>query len=167
MQTAGANIQAVAQNPPTPPPPFTVSASDTLRWKAFGAATDLLPLNLTVTSPTAANTDILSINNSVRGLLVSGDIRANYIFSGATWTFGGVAPTFNTAAPPSNNSNQVGTSFLTNSTMETYEQGSDSTSLHGATNCFSCHNAASSANPLSPGNPDGLSHIFSDIKPLP
>jgi hypothetical protein len=156
MQTSGANIQAIA--------PFTVSASDTLRWKAFGAATDLTPLNLTVSSATAANTDIISINNSVRGLLASGDTRANYIMSGATWTFGGVAPTFDTATPPANNSNQVGTSFLTNSTMETYQQGQDSTSQNAATNCFFCHSSGSS---LSPNVADGLSHIFQPLQPLP
>jgi hypothetical protein len=163
MNMSGANIQAIEQNPPTPAPPFTVSASDTLRLKPFGAATDLVPLNLSEGSATDANTDIISINNSVRGQLASGDIRGNYIFSGATWTAGGAAPTFNTATPPANNSNQVGTSFLTNSAMETYDQGTDTTSV-GATNCFFCHSSGTS---LAPNIPDGLSHIFAQLQPLP
>jgi hypothetical protein len=156
MATAGANIKAASG--------FSISPSDTLRVKAFGAATDLLPLNTTVPSATEANTDIISINNSVRGMLMNPDVRANYLLSGATWTFGGAAPTFNSAMPPMNNSNQVGTSFLTNSTLETYQQGLDSTSLKGSTNCFTCHNGGTS---LAPTVPDGLSHIFSDLQPLP
>jgi hypothetical protein len=183
MQTSGANIQALPQPPHTTPPPFTIGASDTLRWKPFGAATDLNPFNLSEPTATVANTDIISINNSVRGQLASGDIRGNYIFSGATWTAGGLPPTLSSATPPANNSNQVGTSFLTNSTMETYEQGSDSTSAHGATNCFFCHNngfppvgtascvspptPTSACNFLSPDVVDGLSHIFAQVQSLP
>jgi hypothetical protein len=167
MQTSGANIQAVSPTPPNPPPPFTISPSNTLRMKPFGGATDLQPLNLSEFNATAANTDVISINNSVRGQLISPDVRAQYIFSGATWTAGGVAPTFNTALPPNNNSNQVGNSFLANSTMETYVQGPDSTSQHGAMNCFNCHNDSGQSNPLSPNVDFGLSHIYFDLQPLP
>jgi len=167
MQTSGANIQAVSPNPPNPPPPFTISPSNTLRQKPFGGATDLQPMNLSEFNATAANTDVISINNNIRGMLVSGDVRGNYMFSGATWTAGGVAPTFNTASPPNNNSNQVGNSFLTNSTLETYVQGPDSTSAHGATNCFFCHNDSGSSNQLSPNVDDGLSHIYFVLQALP
>jgi len=182
MQTSGANIQAIAQPPNPAPPPVFISASDTLRWKPFGAATDLIPFNLSEPTATIANTDIISVNNSVRGQLVSGDVRGNYIFSGATWTAGGAAPTLSSATPPANNSNQVGTSFLTNSTMETYQQGANSTSA-GATNCFFCHNngfppvgTATCVSPptppgacnfLSPDVIDGLSHIFAQLQSLP
>jgi hypothetical protein len=166
MQTAGANIQAFSQNPPNPPPPFTISPSDTLRVKPFGGATDLQPMNLSEFNATAANTDVISINNSIRGQLKSGDVRANYLFSGATWTAGGAAPTFDTAQPPNNNSNQVGNSFLANSTLETYVQGPDSTSQHGASNCFFCHNDSGNSNPLSPNVDDGLSHIYFPLQPL-
>ena len=165
MAVSGANIQALAANPPPTPPPFTISPSNTLRWKPFGAATNLIPLNPTVGSATDANTDIISINNSVRGMLAGGDIRGNYIFSGATWTFGGAAPTFNFTSP--NQSNQVGTSFLTNSTMETYDQGNDTTSNNGAMNCFTCHNDNGNSNPLSPNVVDGLSHIYAVLQSLP
>lgn len=97
-------------------------------------------------------------------MLLGGDIRGNYIFSGATWTFGGAAPTFNFTSP--NQTNQVGASFLFNSTMETYQQGTDTTST-GAFNCFTCHNDNGNSNPLSPNVVDGLSHIYAVLKQLP
>jgi hypothetical protein len=116
-----------------------IGASDTLRQKAFGTASD------NVDAPTL-NAEVISINNSVMSQLVPGDVRANYRFIGATWTVGG--------APP-NATNQVGTNKLTNSSMETYRQGHDSSSASGS-NCFSCHI----------GNGTGVSNIFAFLKPL-
>jgi hypothetical protein len=127
-------------------PPFTISASDTIRWKAFGAGSDVAPNPLDPSSA-ASNTEIISINNSVRGMLVNGDVRTDYIMTGATWTIGGAAP---------NGSNQAGTSALANTTMETYQQGQDTTLAHGGTNCLTCHNS----------NTTGVSHVFKMIKPL-
>lgn len=121
----------------------TIGASDTIRWKAFGAASNLNPNPLVNT--TASNTEVISINNSVLGKLLGGDIRGNYMMTGATWTIGGQAP---------GNSNQVGTSKLANSTMETYHQGS-STAANG-TNCFSCHTT----------NQVSVSHVFDELTPL-
>jgi hypothetical protein len=75
---------------------------------------------------------------------VSGDVRGNYIVTGATWTiFGG---------PPSGN-NQVGTNKLANTTLETYQSGS---------NCFSCH----AGNMLGDNFGRGLSHTYGKLKPL-
>jgi hypothetical protein len=123
--------------------PFTISPSDTIRWKAWGGASDSRP-NPLDTNTAASNTEIISINNSVRGMLASGDVRNNYIMTGSTWTIGGAAPT---GFFP--NGNQVGTSKLSNTTMETYQQGSNTLFATG-TNCFSCHGT----------NTVRVSHIF-------
>jgi hypothetical protein len=99
------------------------------------------------------NTPVVSLNHSVLSQLLSGDIRKNYFMLGATWTAVGGAPT---SVPPSNTSGdaQVGTPKMTNSTMETYVQG---------TNCFSCHDNMG----LPGGMLNGLSHIYTAIQPLP
>ena len=137
MQLSGTGIVPIA--------PHTISPSDTLRWKPFGAATNLSP-NPIDGNAANSNTEIISINNSVRGMLLSGDIRGNYIMSGATWTIGGASPT---------SSNQVGTNQLANSTMETYQQGTSTLGGPGF-NCFSCHTA----------NTTFVSHVFPQLKPL-
>ena len=116
--------------------PFTISPSNTIRWKAWGN---------TGTS-VDENTEVISINNSVRGLLDNNDVRKNYIMIGATWTDGN--------APAPDASNHKGTTLLSNSTMETYQQGNDN--INGGTNCFNCHTT----------NTVKVSHIFDDIKPL-
>jgi hypothetical protein len=114
--------------------PFTISPSDTLREQPFGMDG----------SNTGSNTDILSTNNQVQAMLAAGDVRANYYLIGATWTPFGIPPT---------GTNGVGTNELANSTMETYQQGS---------NCFGCHQNFGSA----PTVNSQLSHVFSDISPL-
>jgi hypothetical protein len=126
-----------------PVPPNTIGPSNTIRWKSWGAAANLAP-NPLVSTP-ISNTEIISINNSVLGQLASGDVRANYIMTGATWTIGG--------GPPMG-SNEVGTSKLANTTMETYDQGFDA-NANGA-NCFTCH-VSNSVN---------VSHVFGPLKPL-
>jgi hypothetical protein len=125
-------------------PPFNVSPSDTIRWKAWGAAFGVSP-NPIDGSDTASNTEIIAINNSVRGQLAGGDVRGNYIMTGSTWTIGGAAP---------NATNQVGTSKLANSTMETYQQGSSNST--GGSNCFSCHRT----------NQTPVSHVYDALNPL-
>lgn len=60
------------------------------RWKAFGGGSDVSP-NPLDSSTAASNTEIISINNSVAGMLASGDVRKNYVMTGATWTEGGAA----------------------------------------------------------------------------
>ncbi|HVR45858.1 MAG TPA: hypothetical protein VMT95_04395 [Candidatus Binatia bacterium] len=179
----------------TPPPEingvsgFIVSPSDTIRSKAFGVA-DVVPNPLencqgpgggrispctpgcpitTCTSTTdliaSANTEIISINNSVQAQLISGDVRANYLLTGATWTPGGVAPNGFSFGDPSDNGNAVGTSFLSNTTMETYQQGTDSTHEHSSTNCFTCHQGRNAQGiPLL--FPNSLSHIYGALRPL-
>jgi hypothetical protein len=137
---------------------FTISPSNTLRLKPFGAASNVSP-NPIDSSSAASNSEIISINNNVGAMMPSGDIRNNYIMSGATWAIPGVAP------GGSGTGIEVGTSQLTNSTLETYDQG-PATTLGGA-NCLDCH---SSTNQNGSNNPTtftvGVSHIFFAIKKL-
>lgn len=132
MTTAtGGDIQATTG--------FTISPSNTIRWKAFGAASDVLPNPIDGTIA-ASNTEIISINDNILGMMSSGDVRNNYYMTGATWTIGGFPPVPVFGFPtPSNLGNQVGTSQLANTTMETYQQGVDPTSNNGGSNCFLCH----------------------------
>ncbi len=121
-------------------PPNTISPSDTIRWKAFGTPSD---------SGVAAsfNTDVISIDHSVNAMLASGDVRKNYFMTGTTWTKGG--------GPP-NGTNEEGTNLLANTTMETYQQGIDTTKAHGGVNCFFCHQT----------NTVFVSHVYPGLKPL-
>ena len=145
-------------SPPPPPlgilanPPFHISKSDTIRWKTWGAASDVTPNPLTA-STASSNTEVIAINNSVLGSLAAGDVRGNYIMSGATWTAGGAPPSGSFKNP--GGGNEVGTSKLANSTMETYQQGTNTLWATG-TNCFSCHNT----------NQTGVSHVYPDLQKL-
>ena len=113
------NIQSVGS--------FTISPSDTIRSFPWGMDGSNTPSN------NQSNTEVISTNAHVRGMLANSDIRANYVMTGATWTIPG---TFI----------QVGTNKLANTTMETYHQG---------LNCFDCHQGGGSG-----FDPNGLSHIF-------
>ena len=133
---------------------FTISPSNTIRWKSFGAASDGPPNPLDV-SPGASNSEIISINDNVIGMLLAGDLRSNYVMTGSTWTIGGAGPTgfFQSGG------NEVGTSVLANSTAETYEQGVDNTRANGGLNCFSCHSNSGS-------NFLVIAHDWGAIQPL-
>ena len=141
---APATITAAA----TPP---GITPSDTMRWKPFGGASDVPP-NPVDPSTAASNTEIIALDNAVLSLLASGDVRGNYIMTGATWTIGGASPDSFLGG------NQVGTSSLSNTTMETYVQGlpPNVTNQAGGTNCLSCHTS----------NTTGVSHVFPALKPL-
>jgi hypothetical protein len=169
-----AHMTWISNPPPTNPPPRpgcvansicavqddTISASNTIRWKPFGAADNANPNP--GESPAQSNSEIIAINNSVRGQLLGGDVRGNYVMNGATWT-DGKAPTGSFSQSPPGN--EVGTSLLLNSTMETYQQG-NGTSNDGA-NCFHCHDGAQPPNFSTPTNTTFVSHVFANIKPLP
>jgi hypothetical protein len=114
----------------------TISPSDTLRVLSWGMPG----------TATSSNTEVISINNSIMGQLVAGDVRGNYMMTGATWTKNG--------ASTSPTSNQVGTSQLANTTMETYQQAT--TAAGPGSNCFSCHTS----------NLFSVSHIFNSLVPL-
>jgi hypothetical protein len=126
MSLSGANI--------VPFSPFSISPSDTLRSMPWGVAG----------SNATSNTQVISMNNHVLEMLTSGDVRGNYVMTGATWTIGG-------AIPPS--ATQVGTNVMANTTMETYEQ---------SLNCFDCHQG----NALGDSGGSGLSHIYGPLKKL-
>jgi hypothetical protein len=142
---------------------FMISPSNTIRGNAWGAALDVSP-NPVFTSlnplvpPARANSELISINNNVRGMLNSLDVRNNYIMTGATWTIDGVGFNENFGNPGNPgivSGRAVGTSQMANVTMETYQQQLDATGLRTtfnqvSNNCFSCHGS----------NKVDVSHIF-------
>ena len=150
MSESGANIQAESG--------FTVSTSDTMRFKAFGAASNLSPNPLATEA--ASNTEVISVDNSVAGQMPAGDIRRNYYMLGATWTIGGAAPTSGVPMPGTPG-NQVGTSRLENATLETYDQGTASSTTGGGMNCMSCHQSSTTSIADT-----FVSQVFPIIKPL-
>ena len=99
------------------------------------------------------NTEIISLNDSVLGLIPAGDVRKNYVLIGALWTNGKI-PGFD----PPNTVQQIGSIQLANATMETYFQ-------FPSLNCFTCH-SGSTGNGLGLKCCGGLSHIYGDIVPL-
>ena len=145
---------------------FTVSPSDTQLVYPFGVAPTPAdqPPNQEDATPAAANTEVLSSNNSVLGqlnTLAKGDVRANYYFVGSTWTFGGYAPTGQYNKTTNNgNGAEIGTNRLANSTMETYHQAGNGST---GSNCFgTCHTDASTGHKAT----TDVSHIFSEMAPL-
>ena len=137
---------------------FSITGSNTLRNKPFGGGANQAP-NPLIPSTAASNTQVIAINNDIQSQMAAkgaaADLRLNYIMSGATWTAGGAPPT-----SPFPTGNQVGTSRLTNSTMETYQQGPN-TNANGL-NCLDCHQG----NMLGDSGGGGLSHVYGTLKPL-
>jgi hypothetical protein len=132
--------------------PFTISASNTIRGNAWGGAPGVSP-NPADASVSASNSEIISINNDVRGMLNSGDVRNNYIMTGATWTINGIGFNGNFGNPGNPgivSGRAVGTSQMANTTMETYQQVFPTTFSSFSNNCFSCHGT----------NTTSVSHIF-------
>jgi hypothetical protein len=167
LQSLNLKTNEIQSTASTGCPAVPIGPSNTLRSKAFGASADKNPNPLD--TPAASNTEIISINNSVLGQLVGGDIRKRYFFVGSTWTIGGDAPfPFDGSSffDPNNaaNGNAVGTSQLANSTMETFRQGPDNKFLQSV-NCFSCHRIKGVQNANTPAT-TGVSHIFGKMKPL-
>jgi len=94
-------------------------------------------------TPAAANNNsqLISLNNDVRGMLSKlSDVRSHYFQVGAVWTQNGSIP-----SSASDTAKQIGSKLLANSTMETYHQ----TNKNG---CFGCHFGSSST---------AVSHLFS------
>jgi hypothetical protein len=140
-----------------------ISASNTKRINAFGVAydNDDAPNNEN-NSTAASNSQIIAINNTVRDQLITGDVRKNYIFIGATWTQKGSVPTgksYSVERKQTSPGVAVGSSQLANSTMETYFQyGAKKFNTTNAS-CFACHSGS-----LDPNTPFTLSHIYSQLK---
>jgi hypothetical protein len=135
----------------------TIGPSDTLRVHAWGANASVKP-NPADASVAASNTEIISINNSVRGMMPAGDPRDNYFTTGATWTVNGFPPT-GAFSGSITNGVEVGTSQMSNTTMETYEQ-------FAGMNCFACHARGSGTVNPNAASSNPLSHIYSVLKPL-
>lgn len=133
---------------------FTISQSNVQRSMPWGSAMDSVT-NPQDKSSAASNSEVISINNSVRSLLPGNDKRRRYLLIGATWTDGGAAPNGSSYGSDTSPGVAIGTSVLANSTMETYLQTP-------STSCFTCHSASGTPG-LAPGD---LSHIFDAIKPL-
>lgn len=130
---------------------FTITPSNTLRDQPWGVVEGTVP-NQNVSSAAESNSEIISINHNVMTMLIGNDVRKNYIQIGNTWTMNGAYPT---GEYPSGG-NEIGTSRLANSTMETYHQD---------LNCFACHSNYPSDSNDAYGYV-GLSHIFGDIVPM-
>jgi hypothetical protein len=153
-------------------PAAAIAPSNILRQKSWGVASNGVP-NQNDATPAASNTEVISLNTNVLsqfGAGASTDPRTNYLLIGATWTFGGGEPNGPYPTSPNhypavaNGVNEIGTSILANSTMETFQQGADSTFSTGV-NCFGCH-GSSGTNPATKAN-TFVSHIFGSTNPLP
>ena len=103
------------------------------------------------------NTVLVALNTHVLSQLASDDPRKNYVQTGGIWTT--TSPAAVDAPIPNwmadEKINMRGSLGLYNATMETYSQ-------KFADNCFVCHSVDKGD-----ANSFGLSHIFSDIDPLP
>jgi len=133
----------------------TISASNSQMSFPWGSAPNVSP-NKQDGSSAASNSEVISINNTVLGMLVGNDIRKKYLLVGATWTSGGAPPTGNSySTNPTDPGAAIGTSLLANVTMETYKQSNKNS-------CFTCHRSFTTPN-LLPGN---LSHVYTDLQPL-
>ncbi|MBF4517717.1 hypothetical protein IRZ71_15235 [Flavobacterium sp. ANB] len=144
--------------------PELIYKPDVKRIMAWGVASDTIP-NGEDKTPADSNSEIISINNAIRKMLVGNDIRKNYLLIGATWTFGGAQPDGSSYPYGGTPGAAIGTGRLANSTMETFFQSQSSNAVpsktdHKAvTSCFYCHGYS-----LTPG---GLSHVFDSIVALP
>ncbi|KIA99913.1 hypothetical protein OA93_03635 [Flavobacterium sp. KMS] len=146
-----------------------LNSSKVRRIMAWGVASDTIP-NAEDKTPANSNSEIISINNAVRKMLVGNDIRKNYLLIGATWTSGGVVPngySYPYNGTPPTPGNAIGTGRLANTTMETFFQAPSSNAVassgtNAVTSCLYCHGYS-----LDPRTKNGISHIFSDIRALP
>jgi len=141
-----------------------IGPSDILRQKAWGSGYNGQP-NQEDLTPAAANTQVISLNTDVVDQLTAAgaidDPRINYWLIGATWTWRGASPNGRFPLNPAL-FNEIGTSTLTNSTMETFQQGADPT-IQTGTNCFTCHADYTLTGARSSVS---VSHIFAPLDPL-
>ncbi|RUL77643.1 hypothetical protein [Dyella choica] len=151
---AAPNIQGQTYKDGTNTYVTDITPSDTLRSKAWGTGSDASDFVL-------ENTEVISSDSSVLTQIAKGDVRANYIMTGATWTIHGQTVQ-NPPPGQTQPNNQIGTNLLNNTTMETYDQGIDARS--NGSNCFSCH--ANGSQPAGQPANTAVSHIFTTLVPL-
>jgi hypothetical protein len=133
-----------------------IGPTNTIRYKPFGAACDKKP-NPSIDNSAESNTQIISINNSIREQLDLNDVRRKYFMLGATWSTGGANPMFSFNGK---SGNIVGASQLANSTMETYTEKKSEWKRDGS--CFACHRN-DAGNGCHFGTTD-ISRIFCDLE---
>jgi len=147
-------LKAAGTNGITPlTPGAPAQPNNTVRSFAWGG-----PLG---NSGATENTKVISLNNSVIGMLANGDVRKNYIHIGSVWTGGGVP-----ASPPANplgNQAPIGSVMLSNATMESFHQVTAPPPQQFGMNCFSCHQG----NALGSAGQSNLSHIWGTMKAVP
>ena len=107
------------------------------------------------------NSELISLNNDVMGMLEASDRRRNYFLSGAVWTQHGNIPTYSSGGP---SFKQIGSISLSNMTMETFTQGTSTDPTKTQEGCFSCHSISGTAAADKQGV--DLSHIYGEIQPL-
>ncbi len=139
-------------------PGHSISSSNTRRHKPFGWSGPVNPASDALLLPEipfegVSNARLLALNYDVNTNLADGDVRKMYFQVGATWN--------SKTGRFSNSGNQhVGTISLSNSTMETYTQGSATTAPDGL-NCFSCHESKTSDGAIRDmPKLTNLSHVF-------
>jgi hypothetical protein len=143
-------------------PTGPIRPSNTILWHPWGSAANTPP-NPFVASAAESNSDVISVNNSVLSQLVGQDIRKSFLFVGNVWTNGGVEPISPYISPPGTG-NEVGTSQLSNSTMETYQQSVTSNTWNIYGSCFQCHEKTTATPPTTPTVE--ISHIWTSLVPL-
>jgi hypothetical protein len=119
---------------PTTPPSTPYPKTQVFRNYAYGSAN-------------GSNPTIAGLNSSVLTYLPANSVWRNFFLVGAVWTTGGT--TALPAVPPNppitpaagTAPNEVGSTYLANATMETFQQWPNPSSSPGPQlNCFSCHN---------------------------
>lgn len=174
ISNANVSFASFGNNAITATPGHTISPSNTIRVLPWGSAYNLKP-NQEDANPAYANSQVISINQSIMNKLVGNDVRKNYNLIGSTWTFGGAAPNGKSYTQDTILSNGVaiGTSNLANSTMETdFQEASTNVIATDNHSCFTCHNGSENGKPsLDPKINHGLSHVFyplmEGIRPKP
>ncbi|MEX0297864.1 MAG: hypothetical protein AB3N28_02250, partial [Kordiimonas sp.] len=138
----------------------TISPSLTVRINPWGSASAAAS-GSQIQDP-ENNSELISLNNDVIGMLATGDVRKNYFVSGAVWTQHGNLPTYDGKGPAFK---QIGSLSLANSTMETYHQETSTSATATNAGCFMCHSISGAQATAKQGVE--LSHIFDEIKPIP
>jgi hypothetical protein len=123
------------------------------------------PTSPSLTDPVVINnTQLLSLETTLNSALTTagknGPILANYKQIGAVWTNGTIPITANNYQPQ-DVSLAIGSVYLANTTMETFEQ-STAANPTGTSNCFTCHSISPNSPAQIPTTAGAtISHVFS------
>jgi len=124
------------------------------------------PATPTLTDPVILNNTLLvSLMDSLRPRVAasgtSGPILANYFLGGAIWS--------NRIIPPQPGNVEIGSLFVANTTMETFQQVRPGNPDPEATanNCFSCHGQFNYKDTTRPKPGTSISHVFPNTVVVP